>query len=87
VMEQGKPVFMMPYAGAVPDEYLTVEQLAARLSVKPKTIRNKMANGIFRKGHHFYSPPGLGPRFKWSVIKEWLEKYAENAKWKRVDST
>lgn len=39
----------------VAEEYLTIEQLAARLSVKPKTIRNKLASGIFRKGEHFFA--------------------------------
>ncbi len=34
--------------GTVAEEYLTIEELAKRLSVKPKTIRNKMANGILK---------------------------------------
>ena len=55
------------------EEYLTIEQLALRLSVKPKTIRNKMASGVFKRGEHFYSPRGLGPRFKWSAVEAWLE--------------
>lgn len=67
---------MISHGVVVAEEYLTIEQLAARLSVKPKTIRNKMANGIFRKGEHFYSPQGLGPRFKWSAVKAWLESEA-----------
>ena len=54
------------------DEYLTIEELSARLKIKPKTIKNKMASGIFRKGTHFFSPPGLGPRFKWSAVVAWL---------------
>jgi hypothetical protein len=55
------------------EEYLTVEQVAARLQVKPKTVRNKMASGIFQKGTHYFSPRGLGPRFKWSALQAWLE--------------
>jgi hypothetical protein len=86
-MEQGKPGLTAIRAqGAVPDEYLTIGQLADRLSVKPKTIRNKMASGTFRKGHHFYSPRGLGPRFKWSAILEWLEKSGEGGKTSGTDS-
>jgi hypothetical protein len=46
------------------EEYLTIEELAARLKLKPKTVRNKMALGVFRKGLHYFSPKGLGLRFK-----------------------
>ena len=61
------------------EEYLTINELAARLKLKPKTIKNKMAATVFRKGVHFFSPPGLGPRFKWSAVVSWLEQ-SENAK-------
>jgi hypothetical protein len=33
-----------------------------------------MGSGIFKKGVHYFSPPGLGPRFKWSAIVAWLEE-------------
>jgi hypothetical protein len=56
------------------EEYLTIAEVAARLKIKPKTIKNKMASGIFRKGVHYFSPVGLGPRFKWSAIVAWLEE-------------
>jgi len=55
------------------EEYLTIGEVAARLKVKPKTVKNKMASGIFRKGIHYFSPQGLGPRFKWSAVVAWLE--------------
>jgi hypothetical protein len=55
------------------EEYLTIEELSARLKIKPKTIKNKMAAGIFMKGQHYYSPKGIGPRFKWSAVQAWLE--------------
>ncbi len=58
----------------LPEEYLTIEKLAARLSLKPKTIKNKMASGIFRRGVHYFSPKGIGPRFKWSAVVAWLEE-------------
>jgi hypothetical protein len=70
---------MMPNGGTLPEEYLTISQLADRLSVKPKTISNKMANGTFRKGEHFYSPHGIAPRFKWSAVVEWLEKSGDTS--------
>jgi hypothetical protein len=56
------------------EEYLTIAELAARLKIKPKTIKNKMAAGIFTRGVHYFSPPGLGPRFKWSAVVAWLEQ-------------
>ena len=56
-----------------PEEYLTIEKLGERLDLKPKSIRNKMANGTFIKGIHYFSPDGMGPRFKWSAVVAWLE--------------
>jgi hypothetical protein len=56
------------------EEYLTISAVATRLGLKPKTVKNKMASGIFRKGTHYFSPPGLGPRFKWSAVVAWLEQ-------------
>jgi hypothetical protein len=55
------------------EEYLTVSELAVRLKLSPKTIKNKMVAGIFQKGTHYFSPAGIGPRFKWSVVQLWLE--------------
>ena len=55
------------------EEYLTIEELSDRLKLEPKTIRNKMASGVFRKGIHYFSPKGLRPRFKWSAIVAWIE--------------
>jgi len=57
-----------------PEKYLTIEKLATRLDVKPKTIKNKMANGTFKRGVHYFSPKGIGPRFKWSAVVAWLEE-------------
>ena len=59
------------------EEYLTIAELSSRLSLKPKTIKNKMASGIFKKGVHYFSPRGLRPRFKWSAIVAWLEEKEE----------
>jgi hypothetical protein len=56
------------------EEYLTITEVAARLKIKPKTVKNKMGAGIFRKNIHYFSPPGLGPRFKWSAVVAWLEQ-------------
>jgi len=55
------------------EEYLTISELGARLRLSPKTVKNKMVNGTFIKGIHYFSPNGMGPRFKWSAIVAWLE--------------
>lgn len=60
------------------DEYLTIPELALRLKLSPKTIKNKIAAGIFKKGIHFFHPKGLRPRFKWSAIVRWLEEQEES---------
>ena len=59
---------------APPDEYLTISEVAARLKVTPKTVRNKMASGVFCKGLHYVRPKGLGTRFKWGAVVAWLEQ-------------
>ncbi len=56
------------------DEFLAIKETAARLKVTPKTLKNKMAAGILKKGVHYFSPKGLGPRFRWSALLDWLEE-------------
>ena len=56
------------------DEYLTILEVAARLKVSAKTVRNKMAAGVFKRGVHYFSPHGLGPRFEWSAVVAWLRE-------------
>jgi len=38
-----------------------------------------MASGIFKRGVHYFSPAGLGPRFKWSAVVLWLEQGEQTA--------
>ena len=68
------------------EEYLTIAEVAERLKLKPKTIKNKMSCGIFQKGHHYFSRQGLGPRFKWSAVVAWLEESKEQATKRDDDS-
>lgn len=67
-------------------EYLTLEEVAQRLSWDEKTVRNKMAAGIFKRGLHYFSPPGIRPRFKWSAIVAWLEGEERAASEKPTDA-
>jgi hypothetical protein len=32
------------------DEYLTIDEVAARLKLKPRSVKNKMSAGVFRMG-------------------------------------
>jgi hypothetical protein len=52
------------------EEYLKIPELCPAC---PKTIQNKMSAGAGIKGVHYFSPKGMGTRFKWSAIVEWME--------------
>jgi len=56
------------------EEYLTIAEVADRLKLKAKTVKNKMASGAFRLGVHYFRPPGMQARFKWSAVVAWLEQ-------------
>ena len=62
-----------PRLNEINDEYLTIKEVAARLKLRPKTIQNKMAAGVFRQGVHYFRPDGLGTRFKWRAVVKWIE--------------
>ena len=55
------------------EEYLTIAEVAARLKLTPKTVRNKMALGVFRQGEHYFRRKGIGTRFKWGAVVAWFE--------------
>jgi len=55
-----------------PEEYLSVQQLAARIGYRPQTIRNLMVRGIFELDVHYFKPFGR-PLFKWSSVVDLIE--------------
>ena len=59
------------------EQYLTIAEVADRLKLTAKTIKNKMASGAFRLGVHYFRPPGMQARFKWSAVVTWLERGQE----------
>lgn len=59
-------------ARSVP-EYLTTGEATELLRLAPKTLRNKVASGVFVEGAHFFRKPGLGPRWKREALVRWLE--------------
>lgn len=68
------PIFSEP---SEPEEYLTIAEVAGRLKCSPKTVKNKMAAGMFLAGKHYFRPPGMTPRFKWSALVAWIEQKDE----------
>ena len=62
-----------PRLNEIAEEYLTIKEVATRLKLKPKTIQNKMAAGVFKKGIHYFSPEGSRPLYKWSAVVAWIE--------------
>jgi excisionase family DNA binding protein len=65
--------FLAEIVAEMTKEYLTINEVAKRLSMHKQTVKNKMAAGILRKGIHYFSPQGMGPRFKWTAVQAWLE--------------
>jgi hypothetical protein len=58
---------------ALPVEFLTTAQVAARLQWSVRTLRAKVAAGVFVESMHFFQRPGCRPRWKWSAVVAWLE--------------
>ncbi|MEX0805299.1 MAG: hypothetical protein WD688_18570 [Candidatus Binatia bacterium] len=56
------------------ESYLTVKELAERLKLSTWSVKRKMLDGTFQQDVHWFSRPGIRPRFKWSAIVEWLEQ-------------
>lgn len=51
------------------DEYLDVEELARRIHVEPKTVRD----WVHKKKLPFHKLPTGGVRFSWSEIEAWIK--------------
>lgn len=54
------------------DEYLTVAEVARRLSVSEKTVRRRTKDGTWEKGVVWFAPPGAHPRLSWKAVVAWL---------------
>jgi hypothetical protein len=55
------------------EDYLTTAEAARLLRYAAKTLRNKIAAGIFREGVHFVQNRGSQKRWKRSALVAWLE--------------
>lgn len=54
-------------------EFLTVAEVAEQLGLKRKTVLNRMHDGTWRRGEHWFHPRGMRPRFEWSAIRAWVK--------------
>lgn len=54
------------------EPYLTVKEVAEILRLEPKTIYNKIQEGIFPPSVWFHRP-GLGVRFRRRALMEWVD--------------
>jgi hypothetical protein len=54
-------------------EYLTTAEAGMLLRLRSKTMRNKVAAGMFVEGIHFFRQPGMQLRWKRSALVAWLE--------------
>jgi hypothetical protein len=56
------------------EEYLTTEELSARIKYSKQTLYNKIHDEEFVLGEHYVKPSRKKILFKWSAIQVWLEE-------------
>lgn len=71
VVEYGPAYFSEE--GVALEEYLTVEELCARVKYKRQSLYNLVHRKVFVLGNHYVKPGGK-ILFKWSRIQKWIEK-------------
>ena len=55
-------------------KYLSIKEAAEELGWKPRTLRNKMAAGVFRQGVHYFKRKGIHPKFIRGSLEAWLQE-------------
>ncbi len=59
-------------------EYLTTEQLAARIHYDPRTIRNRLKDSVLLEGIHYIRPfGGRKILFLWEAIERDMVKFSK----------
>jgi hypothetical protein len=51
---------------------MTTREAGELLRLSPKSLRNKIALGIFREGVHYHTRRGIGLRWLHSALVAWL---------------
>ncbi len=58
-------------------EYVGTKELARRLRYAEQTIYNKICDGTFMEGVHFFKPTKRKLLFDWKAIEVWVEGNCE----------
>jgi hypothetical protein len=56
------------------EEYLTVNELSARIKFSRQTLYNLIYKGTFVIGKHYLKPSPKKILFKWSEIHKWMKE-------------
>ena len=59
------------------EEYLTTNELSARIKLTPGTIRNLVHKKTFVENTHYVKPTARKLLFLWSAIEEWLHGHSQ----------
>ena len=54
------------------EEYLTTDELCARIKYHKQTVYNLIHRKVFIQGKHFFKPTPKKILFKWSAIQAWI---------------
>ena len=54
------------------DEFLTTEELSARIKMAPGTIRNLVWKKVLKQNVHYVKPTSRKLLFIWSSVEDWL---------------
>jgi hypothetical protein len=54
------------------EEYLTLDELSARIKYRKQTLYNLIHKGVLVIGRHYLKPTPKKLLFKWSEISAWL---------------
>ncbi len=54
------------------EEYLTTEELSARIKMAPGSLRNLVWKGVFIENTHYVKPTSRKLLFVWSKVEQWL---------------
>ena len=59
------------------EDYLTVDELSAKIKYSKQSLYNLIYKKIFVLGKHYFKPTPKKILFKWSEIQAWIEGTTE----------
>lgn len=60
------------------EEYLTVDELSARIKFSKQSLYNLIHKGTFMLGKHYLKPTPKKILFKWTEIRAWMGEDGES---------